>query len=723
MVHDEVTRYRLVRLLGRGGMGEVHVAEDTMLHNRQVALKLLSAGALTDPDLERRFRQECELAAQIDHPNVLPVYNYSVGEKPYIAMRYVDGTDLSSEIKAHPGGLDPERAVHVVSQVAAALDAAHRKHLRHRDVKPSNILLERVSTAGGEHAWLFDWGIAQPIEAQPLTGLNQIVGTPHYIAPERLDGTRSDHRADVYALAVVLYECLSGRRPFAGDDMSVLVAHMQTPPPPLPDSIGDGLRAVVAKGLAKKPDERYQSAGDLAAAARDALREEQLSRLRASLAGELAAGKPKRGRSTTPQKRLPVWPRGRGAGTPERSAPAGPDGRTPAGSEGRQPGGQERGTPAGPQGRVPTGSEGWPPAGPEGRTPAGSESRPPADPEGRGLAGPQGRAPAGPEGQGLAGAGGRAPAGPGGQGLAGADGRVPAGPEGQVAAGLDGQGPAGPEGRVPAGPEGQVAAGLDGQGPAGPEGRVPVGSESWPPAGPGGRVAAGLDGQGPAGADGRMGAEPGGRVPAGPEGWTPAGSEGWSPAGPEGREPAGSEGWPPAGPEGRESAGSETWTPGGSERRESAGSEAWAPAGPEGRVPAGSEGWESADSEGAPARAGWRESLGSETWLFGGSGERVAAGGRAVEPGARGPGGSATGGAGGRLAGVRVPEVVAGGAVGGIVGGALVFIGVAGVWILFALVVAGALLAFGVRGPAAPPGPARPDDHTRDAGGLPPPRS
>ncbi|WP_181400097.1 protein kinase domain-containing protein [Actinokineospora spheciospongiae] len=609
-MRDEVTRYRLVRLLGRGGMGEVHVAEDTMLHNRQVALKLLSAGALTDPDLERRFRQECELAAQIDHPNVLPVYNYSVGEKPYIAMRYVDGTDLSTEIKAHPGGLDPERAVHVVSQVAAALDAAHRKHLRHRDVKPSNILLEQVSAAGGEHAWLFDWGIAQPIEAQPLTGLNQIVGTPHYIAPERLDGTRSDHRADVYALAVVLYECLSGRRPFAGDDMSVLVAHMQTPPPPLPESIGDGLRAVVAKGLAKKPDERYQSAGDLAAAAREALRDEQLSRLRASLAGELAAGKPKRGRSATPQKRLPAWPRGRGTGAPKRSAPAEPDGRTPAGPEGRQPGEPGRGTPAGPQGRMPAGSEGWPPAGPEGRTPAGPERWEPAGPEGRG----------------------------------------------------------------PAGSEGWVPAGSEGRGPAGPE--------AW--------------------------------APGESEGRGPAGSEGWVPAGSEGRKPPGPEAWVPDGPEGRGPAGSAAWAPAGSEGRGPAGSERWVPGGSAGREPAG--------SEGAPARAGWRRFIGSETWLFGGEGERAPAGTGAVEPGARGPGESATGRAGGRLAGVRVPEVVAGGAVGGIVGGALVFSGVAGVWILFALAVAGALLAFGVRGPAAPPGPARPDDHTRDAGGLPPPR-
>ncbi|GAA1307658.1 serine/threonine-protein kinase [Saccharothrix xinjiangensis] len=272
-MHDELSRYRLVRLLGRGGMGEVHVAEDTSRHDRQVALKLLSTTALSDPELEKRFRRECELAAQIDHPNVLPVYDYSVGENPYIVMRYVDGTDLSTVLRQH-GALPAERAVAITEQVAAALDAAHRKHLRHRDVKPSNVLLEPGARHGTDHAWLFDWGIAQPITAQQITRLGQVVGTPHYIAPERLAGERpADHRADVYSLAVVLYECLAGRRPFEGDDMVVLAGHLHRPPDPLPAAVPAGLRAVVVKGLAKDPDERYQAAGELAAAARAALEE------------------------------------------------------------------------------------------------------------------------------------------------------------------------------------------------------------------------------------------------------------------------------------------------------------------------------------------------------------------------------------------------------------------------------------------------------------------
>jgi serine/threonine-protein kinase len=261
----------LVRLLGKGGMGEVHVAEDTSRHNRQVAVKLLPTTALSDPESEKRFRRECELAAQIDHPNVLPVYDYSVGEHPYIVMRYVDGIDLSTVLKER-GALPPARAVAIIEQVAAALDAAHRKHLRHRDVKPSNVMLEPGARQGTDHAWLFDWGIAQPITAQQITRLGQVVGTPHYIAPERLAGERpADHRADVYSLAVVLYECLAGRKPFEGDDMAVLAGHLHRPPPPLPAAVPDGLARVVAKGLAKEPDQRYQAAGELAFAARAAV--------------------------------------------------------------------------------------------------------------------------------------------------------------------------------------------------------------------------------------------------------------------------------------------------------------------------------------------------------------------------------------------------------------------------------------------------------------------
>ncbi|QUF05924.1 serine/threonine protein kinase [Actinosynnema pretiosum subsp. pretiosum] len=262
----------MIRLLGRGGMGEVHIAEDTSRDDRKVAIKLIPTDVLRDPDLEERFRRECALAARIDHPNVLPVYDYSVGARPYIVMRYVEGTDLATEV-AH-GPLSPQRAVSVVEQVAAALDAAHRKALRHRDVKPSNVLLEQGARRGTDHAWLFDWGIAQPITAPPITRLGQVVGTPHYIAPERLETSGSDHRADVYSLAVVLYECLAGRRPFDGDEVQVLMGHLKGEVPQLPPHVPPAMQKVVERGLAKHPADRYQSAGELAAAAHEALDEE-----------------------------------------------------------------------------------------------------------------------------------------------------------------------------------------------------------------------------------------------------------------------------------------------------------------------------------------------------------------------------------------------------------------------------------------------------------------
>ncbi|WP_322760009.1 serine/threonine-protein kinase [Frankia sp. Cr2] len=272
---NQVGPYELIKRLGSGGMGEVYVAFDPR-HNRKVALKLLSTRALSDPELAERFRRECQLAAQIDHPHVLPVFEYSTADTPYIAMPLVDGTDLATVIRNGP--LSLERAVAIVEQIAAALDAAHRKGLRHRDVKPSNILLKAGARPNTDHAWLFDWGIAQPIDtsgAPPVTRIGQLVGTPHYVAPERLmapdrlaNGT-VDHRADVYSLAVVLYECLAGRRPFVGNNVAmVLVAQVLHDPEPLSDRLPAGLRAVVAKGLAKNPDDRYQSAGELAAAAR-----------------------------------------------------------------------------------------------------------------------------------------------------------------------------------------------------------------------------------------------------------------------------------------------------------------------------------------------------------------------------------------------------------------------------------------------------------------------
>ncbi len=268
---DVVGPYELAQLIGRGGMGEVWLAHDSR-NDREVAVKLLAKQALTDPELQERFRRECRLAARIRHPHVMPVYDYSVRDRPYIVMPYIeDGTDLATILKNGP--IEPERAVNILQQVASALDEAHRQGLRHRDVKPSNIMVEPFG--GNEQAQLFDWGIAHPVDtsgAPPVTRLDQLVGTPAYIAPERLgDRITPDHRADVYSLAVVLYECLAGVKPFDGEDMAILTAQVLRDPPPLPDHLPAALRDVVAKGLAKDPEKRWQSAGEMATAARAAL--------------------------------------------------------------------------------------------------------------------------------------------------------------------------------------------------------------------------------------------------------------------------------------------------------------------------------------------------------------------------------------------------------------------------------------------------------------------
>lgn len=266
--------YRLDRLLGKSEMSEVYLAIDTRHRDHApIALKLLTGQVGDDPDVGRRFRQECLLVKRIRHPNVPPVYECAqIGGTPYVATHYVEGTSLASMIKEGP--LSPELAVAVLEQVAAALDAAHRRKLRHRDVKPSNILLEKGGAhTGTYHAWLIDWGVAQPIDVGCMSPAKQhVVGTPGYLAPDGLrDGTSPDHRADVYSLAVVLYECLSGRRPFIGDERMVLTAQLTHDAPPLPRHLPDPLREVVARGLAKDPEHRYRSAGELAAAARAAL--------------------------------------------------------------------------------------------------------------------------------------------------------------------------------------------------------------------------------------------------------------------------------------------------------------------------------------------------------------------------------------------------------------------------------------------------------------------
>ncbi|WP_345343948.1 serine/threonine-protein kinase, partial [Actinomycetospora succinea] len=256
-------------------MGEVFEAHDTE-HDRVVALKRLTAEGAGDEEYQRRFRREARLVARLSSPHVIPIHSYGeIDGQLFLDMRLVGGADLE-RILATEGRLPPARAVAIVEQVASALDAAHHAGLVHRDVKPSNVLVDDAVGAN-EFAYLVDFGITRSMvgdDSAPLTGTRVLIGSMDYMAPERFSGT-GGHGIDVYALACLLYECLTGTRPFPIDDFTELMtAHLYTAPPAPSRSVpglDEAFDAVVASGLAKDPEQRPASAGALAAAARAAL--------------------------------------------------------------------------------------------------------------------------------------------------------------------------------------------------------------------------------------------------------------------------------------------------------------------------------------------------------------------------------------------------------------------------------------------------------------------
>jgi serine/threonine protein kinase len=272
----EVAGYRIERTLGRGGMSVVYLAEHDWLQ-RKVALKVLAPQLAEDERFRERFVRESRLAASLDHPNVIPIYEAGAsGGDLFIAMRYVEGTDLRSLLH-ESGALEPARALAIVRQVAAALDAAHEQGLVHRDVKPGNVLLARQrGSEVGEHVYLSDFGLTKRSASDSgITGTGQFVGTLDYAAPEQFKGGTPDARTDVYSLGCVLFECLTGRPPFVSEnDAGLMYAHLQQPPPSataakheLPGAI-DG---VLATAMAKAPPDRYPAAGALADEASGAL--------------------------------------------------------------------------------------------------------------------------------------------------------------------------------------------------------------------------------------------------------------------------------------------------------------------------------------------------------------------------------------------------------------------------------------------------------------------
>jgi serine/threonine protein kinase len=275
LVGDEFAGYRLRAVLSRGGMSVVYQAENPRLGSL-IALKVLTPEVAADDAFRARFLEESRIAASLNHPNVIPIYDMGSSEGLlYIAMRYVSGTDLRQMIKKR-GRILPSAAVSLVGQAARALDAAHHEGLVHRDVKPGNLLIEQSSDDDPNHVYLADFGITKhALSRSGLTSTGQFLGTVDYVAPEQILGIPVLGSADQYSLGCVLYECLTGRVPFEKDlDAAIIWAHVEESParptdlrPDLPPAVDD----VFARVLAKQPGDRYGSCREFVEATRAAL--------------------------------------------------------------------------------------------------------------------------------------------------------------------------------------------------------------------------------------------------------------------------------------------------------------------------------------------------------------------------------------------------------------------------------------------------------------------
>ena len=252
--------YRILSLLGRGGMADVYRAEDERL-GREVALKAVPPEFARDPERIERFEREVRAAARLSHPNIVTVHEFGRGEgHHFYTMALMPGGDLKARIRANPEGMPPAKARAVVVAVARALDYAHQQGIVHRDVKPENILFWQDGTPQ-----LTDFGIARAMESGTrMTATGMSIGSPHYMSPEQAQGLEVDGRSDLYSLGVVLYEMLTGRLPFeAGNTLAVALAHLNEPVPELPAALA-AWQPVVDRLLAKSLEDRYGSAGELA---------------------------------------------------------------------------------------------------------------------------------------------------------------------------------------------------------------------------------------------------------------------------------------------------------------------------------------------------------------------------------------------------------------------------------------------------------------------------
>ena len=266
-------RYRLLRLLATGGMGEVWQATDERLA-RPVAVKLLKPEYGREPTFLARFRAEARHAAGLSHPGIAAVYDYGEAQDDgqvlaYLVMELVDGEPLSA-LLARSGALPPALAMRIVGQTGLALQAAHDAGVIHRDVKPGNLLIVRVNRddPSDVQVKVTDFGIARAVDAAPLTRTGMVMGTAHYLSPEQARAGTITTSSDLYSLGVVAFECLTGSRPFTGDTaFAIAAAHAHQAPPPLPQDIPAPVRELVASAMAKDPSGRPASAGAFGQAA------------------------------------------------------------------------------------------------------------------------------------------------------------------------------------------------------------------------------------------------------------------------------------------------------------------------------------------------------------------------------------------------------------------------------------------------------------------------
>ncbi len=319
-VGSQVGPYYLKRLLGSGGMGEVYEAEDT-LRERAVALKLLSETSSRDPEFRARLKREARTAGQLQEPHVVPIHNFGeIDGQLFIDMRLIAGSDLYSLLKRF-GPLTPPRSVAIISQVASALDAAHAAGVMHRDVKPENILI-----TSDDFAYLVDFGIASASTDERLTKIGTLMGTWRYMAPERFTSeTEVTYRADIYALACVLFECLTGVPPYRANSIGEYAnAHLNEPVPRPSEQrpgLPRGFDEVIARGMAKRPEDRYATAGDLARAAHQELSTPDQHRAVSMLKDSHESTLPNLGAEQMLSRLLPAPPAPAAPNPPPRVAP------------------------------------------------------------------------------------------------------------------------------------------------------------------------------------------------------------------------------------------------------------------------------------------------------------------------------------------------------------------------------------------------------------------